>query len=70
MRHHVPGTAGPEDIEDAVDDVAQRVQARSSALARWRFMNEEGFDDRPLLVGQIRGIGSLSHAASLPEHFF
>ena len=45
--------AGPEDVEDGIDDIAQVGLARSPA----RVDGQVRLDENPLRVGYIAGIG-------------
>src|SRR5271157_6670197 len=54
-----PLAAGPEDVEDGIDDVAQIGLARPSA----RMDGQVWFDQGPLGVGEIAGVGLGSHTS-------
>src|SRR5438093_1174477 len=54
-----PLAAGPQDVEDGIDDVAQVGLARPSA----RVDGDEGLDQGPLRVGDVARVGLRSHGA-------
>jgi hypothetical protein len=70
MRHHVPGAAGSQHVEDAVDELAIAVFSWASGSTLSLGLGQEGLDDGPLLIGQVGGIAAAFHATSLPYDFF
>ena len=52
-----PLASGPKDVEDGIDDIAQVGRARPPA----RIDGQVWFDQAPLGVGEVAGIGLGSH---------
>lgn len=71
VRHQIPGTARSVDVEDAVENVAIGILARSSvAFVGTIHLRKEGLQERPLGVGQVGRIGlSVLHRGfyAIPE---
>ena len=58
MGHQRPSTAPSVDGEDAVDNLPIRIDARSAiAFVGAIYRRKEGFQQRPLGVGHVGGIG-------------
>jgi hypothetical protein len=54
MRHQAPGTAGAQPRLEAIEHLPHRVLVGSTAsLFRW----QEGCQDLPRLISQVRGVG-------------
>src|SRR5947209_12127762 len=53
MGHQSPGTAASQDVEDGIDDFASRV---FDIDCLFRYRRDQGLQDFPLRIGQIRGI--------------
>jgi hypothetical protein len=53
VRHEAPGTAATQDVLDAIDHLASRVFAGSTASL---FGRQEGGQDLPLLLSQVRRV--------------
>jgi hypothetical protein len=64
VRQQPPRAAAADDVDNAIEDLAQRMKPWATGCCGHR---EEGFEDTVFCVGKIRGVRFSCHASSIVE---